>query len=172
MERLGDMMEVIDALICQQLEVRKLELEEEAYKHEGVMIKLIDALLINTGKHGVLVITYLRSSYITKSHKFKIALYEKRPFVEKPSAHSYYALNSFFQLVEKDIKIFEKTLGKKFYRIKTSELEEIRRYYFGLLYCEAKVFFQTILGEKVQQKKDIHIFFGEEMGEIEQVGIV
>jgi len=112
------------------------------------------------------VLTYLKSSYVTKSHRFKLAVYEGAPFVELyPSTYNL-NMSVLFQDIEADLDRLHRKLRQQFFRMMASEEEEIRRYYMELLYLESATFFKQLF---LEFPKDIPlppIYFGAELGEV------
>ena len=76
---------------------------------------------------GRLVISCLRSSYITGSFDFYIAFYAGEPFVEEEPDSAYYSMAVFWDGIGEDLERMGKKLRRKFIRVMSSETEEIRR---------------------------------------------
>lgn len=119
-----------------------------------------------------IVISYLKSSYITGSHKFKLASYEEEPFVELYPPHEYLNMKPLFDNIEADMTVFTKQLSQHFFRLMPSEQEEIRRHYMEMLYIESALFFKRVLSETDPDIKATSIFFGAELGEVKRMGAI
>ncbi len=118
---------------------------------------------------GSLVIAFLRSSYLTKSHKFYMGYYEGEPFVEEEIQTIFYPLPSMFQEVKEDIILFRKKLEKRFPRILPSEEEEIRRWYMEHLYRDMGQVWEEFFKRKGKEG-NLPVFYGGYMEELIQIG--
>jgi len=165
MERMQEMIEAIQAEIenavdkkkkqWQQLETREVKTKVQAFlEKQGATIE------------GHLVLTYLKSSYITNHHKFKIAIYLDEPFVELYPPRDYISMKPLFVDVETDMDVFTKRLKQDFSRMMASEIEELRKYYMELLYIESVMFFKQLFSELKNDIKLPAVFFGAELGEV------
>jgi len=116
-----------------------------------------------------IVITYLRSSAITESHKFKLAVYQGDPFISDPTYHALLDMKLLFTEVPNDLaeKLIKK-LSPTYIQILPSEIEEIRRHFIIKLYQQSYHFFERILTE-INDKQTI-VYFGEEMCELIELG--
>ena len=117
-----------------------------------------------------IVISYLKSSYITQSHKFKLVSYIEEPFVELYPPHEYLNMKPLFTNIEADMMAFTNQLSQHFFQIIPSEQEEVRRSYMEILYIESALFFERILSEMEIDIKEDPIFFGAELGEVKWMG--
>lgn len=126
---------------------------------EGVVMERIE---------GCVVISYLRSSYVTGSHEFYIAYYANEPFVEEEPDSIYYGMRLLFDGVEDDLECLIKLLENKYIRIMASEKEEIRRWYIQQIYRKFYEVFKLLLTD-MQKEKCGNIFYGSYMGEIKQL---
>lgn len=115
---------------------------------------------------GCIVISFLRSSYITCSHEVCIAYYLGEPFVEENPDCEYYSLRPFFDGIEDELQYMIKELRNKYIRIMASEIEEIRRWFMDEIYTGLGIIFKSILAD-IQDKSDIAVFYGNYMDELE-----
>lgn len=168
MERMQEMIDHIKASIEDAVNNRKqLWNQLDATEAKTEIQTFLEGL---DNRNGNLVLTYLKSSYITGSHSFKIAIYEDEPFTQLYPPHAYLNMKALFLNGEKELDVFTKQLKQKFTRIMDSELEEIRRYYLELLYIASIAFFQRIFSELQQQIELPPIFFGAELSEVTLIG--
>ena len=125
---------------------------------------------LKTLEKDILVISFLRSSFVTASHKFKMATYEGEAFIERNPPHYFIFLNSLFQLENQELNQFVEKIEKKFANVLASEIEMIRRFYMEKLYQASKELFIRGIQKDAESSKNMKVFFGEEMGEIEEIG--
>ena len=118
-----------------------------------------------------LVISFLRSSYITGSHRFKLAVYEGEPFIEKTPLHKMLPLEFLYQDSNEELNRLMGILKKKFMNITEAEQELIRQHYLEVLYQSSEVLFKRTIESVSENIGKIKIFFGEEMGEIQEIGV-
>lgn len=118
---------------------------------------------------GQLVISFLRSSYILNSHELHIAYYEKEPFVEEDPDRVYFSIKLLFQGIEEDLKKIDEKLHKKFIRMLRGETEEIRRWYMKKIYTNLGCILKKVANGG-QKTNGIGIYYGEFMGELENIG--
>lgn len=170
MERVNEMLDSIRETIVQILEKRDAQLETGYQIQKEQAAEAVKNMMSLQTKS--IVITWLRSSYITGSHKFRIAAYEEEPFVEEEPEHIYFSLDFFFDFVEDDMHLFLKHLQKQYIHIFKSEIEEMRRYYMEQLYKRCIHFFCNAVDVSGQEGDSgrITVFFGEEMGELVEIG--
>ena len=116
------------------------------------------------GRQGFIMISFLRSSYITKCYNFRIAFYEKELFVEENPAAFLYNMSSYLRGVEEDISYLWKKADKGFIQVFSWRKEELRRFYMEKIYKESEIIFQKIISEIDSM--------GEEMGYVEQIGVI
>ena len=116
------------------------------------------------------VITYLRSSAITKSHQFKLAVYPEEPFVDSPIHYTLLDMASLYKEVSSDIQTLINKLSPPYFKILPSEKEEIRRHFTIRLYQQSYHFFKRALKELAPNHQPMQIYFGEEMSELIIVG--
>lgn len=112
-----------------------------------------------------IVISYLRSSYITESHKFFIACYVDEPFMEEEPDCIFLDLQCLFIDVDEDLRIMNKELEGQLVQIFSSFKEEIRRWYMQHLYEKMENIFKRII-EEAEETKNKQIYFGGYMEEL------
>ncbi len=81
----------------------------------------------------------------------------------------YYNLGSLFEGIEDDLQHMNKELRNKYIRIMASEKEELRRWFMDKIYMRLGVVFKPII-EDMQNKRNIEIFYGNYMDELELIG--
>lgn len=118
------------------------------------------------------VCSYLRSSMITQSHRFKLAVYDKEPFVDASVYHTFLDLSPLYVQVADDLESWEAKLRPKFSRIFPSEMEEIRRAYIERLYQHTSLLFERVIRELSDGEKIVPVYFTEEMGDLKQIGVI
>lgn len=84
---------------------------------------------------------YLQSSAITESYDFAIALMNERYCLDENGLLLFWCPRCFFQTIDADIRCFEKDARETWIRVRSYELEEIRRAYVNNLYQLAGFFF-------------------------------
>lgn len=127
--------------------------------------------LVNSRK-GYLIISYLRSSIVTRSNDFLFIFYSGEPYVEEEPDQVFWQVEDILRGTEKDMIEIEMILRKKFIRIISCEMESIRREYMIELYAECKKLFQLILSD-IKEKEGIKVYYGEYMGEVPiEIGII
>ena len=97
--------------------------------------------------------TYLRSSYITETHLFKIALYENEPFINDVITHKIINLTPLYKSLTESIDKFTRKTKSQFIRVLPYELEEIRRFYMDSLYQNSRFFFKRIVSSSTRTRK-------------------
>ena len=120
---------------------------------------------------GRLVISCLKSSYITGSFDFYIAFYAGEPFVEEEPDSAYYSMAVLLDGIGEDLERMGKKLRGKFIRVMSSETEEIRRWYMEGFHGEWQGIFREIL-EGIGEEKHVDVLFGGYMDRLETVGRV
>lgn len=118
---------------------------------------------------GSIVIAFLRSSYLTKSHKWYIGFYDGEPFVEEEREKMYYPLPSMFQEIKEDFLLLRKKLEKKFPRLLSSEEEEIRRWYMEQLYRDMGQVLEEFF-KKREKEGNLPVLYGGYMEELLPIG--
>lgn len=176
MERLSEMFEYVAEDITLALNKQKKKWMEEATKQKEIILKPCQNVYTKLEENEkCLVISYLRSSYITGSHQFKAAIYAEEPFVEVYPAYEYISMKPWFVDIEKEVAQLAKKIAMHFIRLKASETEELRRYYWEQVYQSSVVIFEEVFKGKGKEEKNFteqkpNVFFGEEMGEIHLIG--
>lgn len=124
----------------------------------------------NIGAAEKIVISFLRSSAITNSHKFRIAGYVDEIFVETPIFETFVSFkNSVNKGLGQTDDLYKK-LAPTFIQITNYEKEEIRRYYTTQLYKVCSKKFRDVLISQNDTNSPLKIYFGEEMGELNEIG--
>lgn len=138
-------------------------------KEGKTVLKKILTELMKEKTEGALVISYLRSSYITGSHNFYIAYYLEDIFVEEEPVSAWYSMKSAFRGVENDWKELYKALEKNYFHILEAEKEEIRRWYMGFLYADIEKILQLILAVDGQES-GMDVYYGGYMDSVKKIG--
>lgn len=174
MEQLEEMKASIVPEIELQLEKRIAWIAALYDREQERFIKILAVLLsdLELATEGSLVITYLRSSYITQSHRFKIAFYPEVPFVKEDPDFTVFDFTPFLEGVEEDTESLKHALQKRIVNIFSCYQEEISRYYMGRLYQKSICLFQQLIRDIKSEGNTISVFFGDEMGEIECIGTI
>lgn len=143
----------------------------EKIKEKGAGEDFYKALeQLSAGREGgSLTIAYLRTSYLTKSHKVYMGYYEGEPFVEEEVPNMYYSFLPIFEEAKEDWAVLKKKLEKKYSRILSSEEEEIRRWYMEKLYIDMGQALEEFLKRREKEGK-IPVFYGGYMEELIQIG--
>ena len=165
MERVQNMVDYLAKDMETAMENRKqqwLELNTQPLKSK--LQSFINS--ISELEDGTIVISYLKSSYITKSHKFKIAQYADAPFMELYPLFEYVDAKFLFDHINNDMIKLINRLENKFFRIKNSEKEEIRRYYMEWLYEESRIIFKQVILDIFSGSLIPPIYFGAELCEV------
>jgi len=119
-----------------------------------------------------IVITFLRSSYITESHRFKLAIYQEEPFVDEPIYVTYFDLASLYQYTPQQINAFIIKVRSTSVRLLPDEIEEIRRCYLEQLYQHSDHFFEGVVQKMKNKGQEIPVYYGEEMGKLRTLGVI
>ena len=122
-------------------------------------------------EEGRLIISSLRSSYITGSFDFYIAFYADEPFVEEEPDSVCCSMKFLLEGIGEDLECMEKKLRKQFIRVMSSEVEEIRRWYMEEIYGEFEGIFRRLL-EDMKEERHVDVFFGSYMDRLEAIGRV
>lgn len=169
-EMMNEISETWDALITKRIAVvvKYYENNRDIYHN-----KIVDILRgLADSRQGYLVISYLRSSAVTESHEFYFAYYADEPFIEEEPDGVILEFGEFFHGLEEDISELKNCLSKKFIRIFSSELEEIRRSYTLCIYAECEKLFCWVL-DNVSEQIGIDVWYGEYMGEtVNKIGTI
>ena len=170
MKRIGKMLNALKDEIKEELETWKQSCckmdDRQAKAAVGHLKTKIET------ETACLVITFLRSSYITKTHQFKVAVYENEPFVTPAAMEKWIDLTPLFKQLPKTIDKFASEIRSKFIHVHDHEIEEISRLYLAYLYQKSHFFFEPIFEKAPTDKRNIAVFFGEELGKIKQIGVV
>ena len=174
LERLEEMKEFLreDAETLRRERRKKMD---AIYADRGQVIKndletVLKGLADGKGD-GRLVISCLKSSYITGSFDFYIAFYAGEPFVEEEPDSAYYSMAVLLDGIGEDLERMGKKLRGKFIRVMSSETEEIRRWYMEGFLGQWQGIFREIL-EGIGEDKHVDVLFGGYMDRLETVGRV
>ncbi len=171
MDRIKEMKEFLqdaeEILLQQRIDKIKLICMSEENTRREIQTIIDGMTMERTG--GCIVVSCLRSSYITGSHEFGIAYYADEPFVDEEPDCVYYNLGLLFEGIEDDLQYMNKELRNKYIRIMASEKEELRRWFMDKIYMRLGVVFKPIIKD-MQNKRNIDIFYGNYMGELELIG--
>ena len=170
MERIEEMLSYIEEDIKEAVIAHQEWLETGDFPKLEEIIQWVKQELKSLEK-DCFVISFLRSSYITGSHKFKLAVFEGEPFIERNPLHQMASLDYLYQESNQELAKLTKKLKGKFINITAAELELIRQFYMGELYQSSKVLFARIVKKVSENTGKTKVFFGEEMGEIEEIGV-
>ena len=170
MDRINEMEEFLqeaeEILLKERMDrIKSICMNEKDIKEE--VLTIVKELAAERTE-GCIVISFLRGSYVTGSHEFCIAYYEDEPFVEEEPDSRFYSLRLLFEGIEDDFIRMNKELGNKYIRIFASEKEEIRRWFMEKIYMRLGEILKLIF-EGVQTDKNLDIFFGNYMGELDKV---
>ena len=132
--------------------------------------KVLQEAITKTNLDSHMVITYLRSSAITESHQFKLAVYEKDPFIGTPIYQTMLNMKPLYTEVPNYMQTLLKQLSPPYFQIFPYEKEEIKRSFTAKLYHQSHHFFDHVLKEVKMNRKQRPIYFGEEMGELKTIG--
>lgn len=122
-------------------------------------------------KKGSLVISFLRSSYISGSHEFYIAYYEGEPFVEEEPDCIYFSMKNAFSGIEKDWHEMDEDLYHNYIRVFAGEKEEIHRWYMERIYIALESIMRMVI-EKMQKSKGVNVYYGGYMEEVKIIGSI
>ncbi len=174
LERLAEMKEYLHKE-KEQLAGKRLKEMQNRFADNGYSFKTdletIMNELVRGRKEGSLVISYLRSSYITEAAEFYIAYYSDEPFVEEEPDGICYSMRELLKGVEDDREVLNRKLKEKFIRCKASEQEEIRRWYMDWIYREMEGIFEAAL-ENMEGEKLMDVYYGNYMDRLEKIGRV
>lgn len=117
---------------------------------------------------GSLAISFLRSSYISRSHEFYIAYYEDIPFVEEDPDCISMNFRPILKGMEEDLREIDDNLQKNFIRVFAGEKEEIHRWYMERVYISLGNILKMAVG-KIEGNGKIPVCYG---GYMEELGII
>lgn len=172
MERIAPMKDAIgekaNALINERLrKIEKLFIDNT----DNIQSNLEAALKTLAGNRAVgsLAISFLRSSYISRSHEFYIAYYEDIPFVKEEPDCIYMNFQSLLKGMEEDFREIDDNLQKKFIRVFAGEKEEIHRWYAEQIYMELGNILKMVVS-KIQENGKLPVCYGGYMEELKIIG--
>jgi len=169
MERIEKMLRWIEEDINEVVDNHKQWLENGEFVKVQDIFQWISKELKPLEK-SCLVISFLRSSYITKSHKFKFTVYDGEPFMERNPPYQMVSLSLLYQEADRELERLIKRAKEKFVNITNMENELIRQVLMEKLYESSKILFKSIIERNTEDKGGIKVFFGEEMGDIQEIG--
>ena len=168
LERLEKIKEVFmekkEVLFMKRLETIENLLRQE--KKNGKWKKAIGSFLLQK-EEGYLVLSFLRSSYLTKSHKFLLAFYREEPFLEEEPDRMILDLYYFFAPASADLQKLKKEMEKQLPHIFAAEQEEICRWYMEELYQR---FGEVLFSIVEKQEEGIEVYYGGFMEELDWIG--
>ncbi len=174
LERLEEMKEYLrkekELLTRERLKRMEDRFSDNVYHLKADLAAVLKGLAMER-KEGSLVISYLRSSFITEKGEFYIAYYSGEPFVEEEPDSVFYSMKELLEGIEDDWDIMNRKLREKFIRFMTSEQEEIRRWYMDGIYEGMGRIFQAAL-ESAEGEKQVGVFYGNYMDRLEKIGWV
>ncbi|MCX4352343.1 MAG: hypothetical protein OSJ60_11970 [Lachnospiraceae bacterium] len=171
LERIKEMKEFLENSE-EDLLMKRIDKMQSVFRNEEKLKKeLLETIeeLAEEKENGCVVISFLRSSYITGSHDFYIACYSDEPFVEEEPDSRYYSLGLLFEGIESDMDCMNKELEKKYIRILSSEKEEIRRWHIDNIYRRLGEILQLLFEDMLPQR-GLDVFYGCYMDELELIG--
>lgn len=163
LERSGLMKDFLSEKINGLKRERLKEIREKFESNVGNVRKQFESVLgaiTSEAEQEIIVISYLRASYITETHEFYVGVYKGELFVEEIK-HGFISVKPLLGNVEKDFVELDQALEREFFRLIAAEKEEIHRWYMEQLYQE----FGT-----VWRFKGKNIYFGGFMDEISLIG--
>lgn len=120
---------------------------------------------------GSLVISFLRSSYITNSHEFYIAYYEDDLFVKEEPDCIYFSMKPAFYGIEEDWNEIDEDLHKNFIRVFAGEKEEIHRWYMEQIYITLESVMKMAV-DNIPKSRDIDVYYGGYMEKMKAIGSI
>lgn len=153
-------------LLLERLEIIKNSLKEEIRNKSSRWKEEIFSWLAER-EEGCLVLSFLRSSYLTGSHKFLLSFYQEEPFLEENPDSISIDFYPYFAPAKADIQELNRAMEKEFVAILAAEKEEIRRWYLDQLYQEFKTILPSLLEN---QENGIDIYYGGFMEKLDWVG--
>ena len=138
----------------------------------GIKSVIVEVSMKRTSPEDDVIISYLRSSYLTGSHCFKVAIYNEVPYVETSPIQELLDMAPYYQGVDETFQLLVKKLKSKFMNIFECEIEEVRRFYMEQLYFGSLPFFQKIAEELAESQSTTPLLFGGQMGRTYQIGVI
>ena len=120
-------------------------------------------------------ISFLRSSFITKTYDFVFSLHNKLFYIDESYKYLYLNINFIFEYFEEDIQFFiddNKNLHLQNYEIYYFEEEYIKRYYkiaFMIFKDALKIILNEEIFKNLNKDDNYKIVFGEYMGEFSEI---
>jgi hypothetical protein len=129
MKKLQEILEFLEDLITQTIDKRIASMKAQYHKRKTEVqdewFKRITSCA--AGRSGCFVISYLRSSYITGTHEYKLTFFQGKPYEEEYPEISFYSMAHYLTELEEDVKILLKQADRTFIRIFDWRLEEIEK---------------------------------------------
>lgn len=101
---------------------RLKEIREKFESNVGNVRKQFESVLgaiTSEAEQEIIVISYLRASYITETHEFYVGVYKGEPFVEEIK-HGFISVKPLLGNVEKDFVELDQALEREFFRLNCS----------------------------------------------------
>lgn len=184
MERIAQMKECLEQKTDFLADERIRKMESLYISNADNVQKNLEAALkklVPDRGEGELVISYLRSSYLSDSYEFYIAYYEGEAFVMEEPDCVYYDMQSVFYPVmqsekasasdgiDADLQEIDEILHKKFIRVSPGEEEEIHKWYVEQIYKQFVRIIRAAL-ERISVEKNTEVYYGGYMDAVEPVG--
>lgn len=150
----------------------RTQLKQENRTNTKKILQKVQKRAFNTSLDSQVVITYLRSSAITENHQFKLAIYQEEPFLDAPIYETYLNMKHLYLNVSDDARMLLKELSPPYIQILSYEEEQIKRNFTARLYEQSYHFFEQILKEMATTNNQRPVYFGEEMSELRQIGVI
>jgi hypothetical protein len=170
MDRVPEMLEHIKEDMAEGIMTWQQQmLNRETDTIKSVIVKMLEKV---TDSEEYIIVSYLRSSFITWSHHFKVALYNDEPYVETFPAYELIDMTPYYKGIDERFEVLMGKIKTDFIRVLGNEIEEIRRFYMEQLYFGSLPFFQRIAEELAKSQGTTPFLFGGEMGETYQIGVI
>lgn len=165
-EMMAFLAEIMESLLEQRIEKQRTGCEESRIALQQEIREMA-----KDKKDGIIALCYLRSEYITRTHNFYMAYYDKEPFVEEEPQCQYIDMSGFMDGLEEDFAIIVREIEKKYIRVTTGEKEYLFEQYMDRLYRE----FESVLSDLIhviKEKRGIALYYGGYMEEQALIGYV
>lgn len=165
-EMMAFLAETMESLLEQRIEKQRTGCEESR-------IALLQEIreMAKEKKDGIIALCYLRSEYITRTHNFYMAYYDKEPFVEEEPQCQYIDMSDFMDGLEEDFAIIVREIEKKYIRVTTGEQEYLCEQYMDRFYREFEPILSDLLYE-IKEERGIALYYGGYMEEQVLIGYV
>ena len=172
--RMAEMRELLAEKTHSMIETRLTEIQGLLSDNvAGVKssLKQVLAELAQGKETGSIVISFLRSSYITGSHEFSITYYGGEPFVEEEPDGTCLDMRLLFTSVETDLQEIDHELEAQFLKVLPAEKETVHRWYLEQLYIGLGTVLEEVLAE-IQKDDGMGVYYGGYMEELRMIGKV